>query len=98
MNILFRTDQKTIAVGRRVVVIADDFFSELLTVSAPDEWKTIRCQKGLPEGAVLVGVDHDAERREFRFLFEHESFERGNPGDVWPILSVCYQQRSEGGR
>jgi hypothetical protein len=50
---------------RKAVLVSEDFFVGWLTTSEPDEWKTVRCTDGLPDGARLVGVVHDPERKVF---------------------------------
>lgn len=41
---------------------------------------------GVPEGAHLLGVFHDWERRSFRVRFAHPSFPLVPDGDVVPIV------------
>ena len=93
MNVLLRTDDSIISSRRKVVLVSQEFFSSWWAESKPDEWQILRCDRGLPEGARLIGVALDPERQMFKFVFEHESFPELLSGDLIPELRVQFSTR-----
>ena len=44
-----------------------------------------------PVNAQLVSTDWQSEKQAFLLIFEHESFEEVNPGELIPILNTTFK-------
>lgn len=78
--------------GYRIVRMSaeliEQFFAEGYTMP-PRDGTRVRCVKGLPEGAKLVGVSEDGDFGGARLKFSHPSWEN-EPGETIPEIYVQY--------
>ena len=68
------------------VPISFEFLSQFMVQG--NEFSNIKCVKGLPEDAILIGSSFDADAQIVYLIFMHESFEEVPWGHVMPELQV----------
>jgi len=73
------------------VPVSRELWQESVTEGwTPGVGRTIRCTKGLPEGAELVSSGYNPQRGIVHLIFHHPSFDEVPPGAPIPEMMAEY--------
>ena len=73
------------------VPVSQELWQEMATEGwTPGAGRTIRCTKGLPEGAELVSSSHDLQRGIVYLVFHHPLFDDVAAGMLIPEMMLEY--------
>lgn len=70
-----------------VISVVNEFVTGFFTPNA----HPIQCMEGLPDGAILVGVQQDWANERWNFFFIHESFPWTLMGGEVPVTTPSYR-------